>query len=65
MSPAYSVVIVELPTARVVVENVALPLASREAVPSVVVPNLNVTEPVGITPPVTLATVAVRVAVEP
>ena len=46
-------------------ENLAVPLASSVAVPSVVVPYLNVTEPVGIAPPGTLATVAVTVAAEP
>jgi hypothetical protein len=60
-----AVIGVWLPTARVVVENLAVPAASRVAVPSVVDPALNVTEPVGMTPPVTFATVAVRVAAEP
>ena len=48
-----------------IVENVAVPLALSVAVPSVVAPALNVTVPVGIVPPGTFATVAVRVAAEP
>ena len=61
VSPPYMAVIGEEPTARLFVENVATPLL-RVPVPSVVVPERNVTVPVGVPAPgATTATVAVNV----
>ena len=62
VSPGYDAVIESLPTANVEVLMLAVPVESRAAVPSVVLPSLKVTVPVG-TPELgaTATTVAVKV----
>lgn len=64
-SPAYTAVMLCEPTLSVLVVKVAMPFALSEPVPSVVVPSLNVTVPVGLTllPPRFTVTVAVNVTV--
>ena len=63
VSPPYTMVMECVPTARVDVVNVALPLLSVP-VPNTVVPSLKLTVPVGI-PEVAGLTVAVKVTVWP
>ena len=53
------------PTASAVVENVVTPAAFRVPVPSVAAPSLNVIVPVGVRPPATPVTVAVKVTLLP
>ena len=54
-----------LPTANTVVLNVASPLEPRLAVPSVVLPSLKVTVPVGVLEPVAWEIAAVKVTDAP
>jgi hypothetical protein len=64
LSPEYCAVIALEPGNKVVVENVATPLAIVP-VPNRVVPRKKSTEPVGVAVPLTAATVAVRVTLCP
>ena len=54
-----------LPRLKAVVLKVAVPVELRLAVPSVVLPSLKVTVPVGVPEPVELETVAVKVTDSP
>jgi hypothetical protein len=54
-----------IPTARFEVVNVATPEPFSVPVPSVLVPSMNVTVPVGVVPPVGGTTVAVNVTLLP
>ena len=65
LSPPYEAVIDCVPAARVVVLNVATPLALRVAVPRLLVPSRNVTVPVATLVPDCGETVAVKVTLCP
>ena len=64
-SPPYAAVMLWVPAVRADVDSVAMPPAVSAPLPIGVVPSLNVTKPVGVPPPESGATAAVKVTLAP